>query len=712
MTKHYDNYDLIAKDIVERVGKKVVMAIPLGIGKPIGLTNALYRLACEDKSINLTILTALTLARPVLHNELEKRFIEPILERTLKDYEDPLYERARQLQQLPDNINVIEFFFAPGAYINNSSVQQQYLCAKYTSAVQDGINYGINVFAQQVAYSPATPNQYSLSCNSDIFQDVVNRLNEFMAAGKKVAIVAEVNLNLPYMTGDALINEDTFTDIVDVGHYHALFAIPSDEISVSDHMIGLYTACLIPDDSCLEIGIGKLSNAVADAVILRQKNNAVFQETLKKLSANEKFGDIISAVGATAGFDKGVYASTEMLSDEFMHMYAAGILKKRVYDHIGLQRLLNSQMITENVTPKTIEVLLENKIINPVLTADDFQFLQKFGIFNANVSYQDGTLVLASGEKITPDLSTSMLIIFDKCLGKQLKTGKILHGGFFLGNGDFYQALRDLSPEELQLFDMTSIIRTNSLHWNYELLQLQRKNARLINSAMMVTLGGGVVSDGLKDLQEFSGVGGQFDFVNMAQELKGARSIINCRSTRKSKDGVQSNIVWDYPTLTIPRYLRDIVVTEYGIADCRSKVDSEVIKAMLNVADSRFQQQLLNQAKKCGKISQDYTIPKMFQNNLPSSINPVILNLQSKGFCKPYPFGSELTEEEQVLKRVLLSLKNSSKTKLLLLMFGSLFYFSGDEKYSRYLSRMKLEKPQNIQDYMYKKLFKYVLRKH
>lgn len=52
--------------------------------------------------------------------------------------------------------------------------------------------------------------------------------------------------------------------------------------------------------------------------------------------------------------------------------------------------------------------------------------------------------------------------------------------------------------------------------------------------------------------------------------------------------------------MTIPRFLRDIVITEYGIADCRSKTDSEVIQAMLNIADSRFQPKLLAQAKKHG----------------------------------------------------------------------------------------------------------------
>ena len=38
------------------------------------------------------------------------------------------------------------------------------------------------------------------------------------------------------------------------------------------------------------------------------------------------------------------------------------------------------------------------------------------------------------------------------------------------------------------------------------------------------------------------------------------------------------------------------------------KTDEEVIKAWLNVSDSRFQGQLLDQAKSAGKLATDYSI--------------------------------------------------------------------------------------------------------
>src|SRR5688572_708447 len=106
MATFFNEYDQCAQAIIDHVGKNIIIGVPLGLGKPIGIINALYRFAQHDPSINLTILTALTLARPDYKNVLEKRLIEPILARLLKDYEDPLYEAPRRAQRLPENINV------------------------------------------------------------------------------------------------------------------------------------------------------------------------------------------------------------------------------------------------------------------------------------------------------------------------------------------------------------------------------------------------------------------------------------------------------------------------------------------------------------------------------------------------------------------------------------------------------------------------------
>jgi acyl-CoA hydrolase len=712
MTLSHDNYESAAKKIIERVGKKVVIGAPLGIGKPIGLLNALYRLAVSDASIDLTIITALTLARPEYSNELEERLVAPLLDRMLTNYEDPLYEAARMAQQLPKNIRVIEFFLTTGKYLHNDYAQRNYISSTYSLAARDALRNGVNVFAQQVARSATDANKFSVSSNSDIFSSVIESLNAYAARGEKIAIVAEVNDNMPYMYGtDAVFATEIFTDIVDTKNYHSLFAIPHDELSAADHLIGFYTSFLVKDDSCLQIGIGKLSNAVANALIVRDKNPDVYQYVFKQLGVREKFNDIITEIGEQSPFVKGLYASTEMLSDAYIELYNAGILRKRVYDHFGLQRLLNEQKISETIAPDMLDVLIANKIINPRLDADDVEFLTTFGIFNPDVQFQNDELILTSGLRISADLrdSNARAVVVKNCLGKCLKTGKIIHAGFFLGTNELYQQLRDL-PEEVRLqIDMTSIARTNALHWNYDLLEQQRWNARFVNTAMMVTLGGVVISDGLKDMREVSGVGGQFDFINMAQSLATTRSIINCHSTRTEKRGVMSNIIWEYANYTVPRFLRDMVVTEYGIADCRGKTDAGIIKAMLNISDSRFQEELLQQAKRAGKIESDYQIPALFRQNFPENVKSIVRELQQKGLCEPYPFGTELTAEEQVIKKALLVLKVCTTWQTIRLVIRSLFLFKSDEDFSAYLTRMKLLHPKNFKEFIYKKLLKLVI---
>ena len=125
---------------------------------------------------------------------------------------------------------------------------------------------------------------------------------------------------------------------------------------------------------------------------------------------------------------------------------------------------------------------------------------------------------------------------------------------------------------------------------------------------------------GSADGRVVSGVGGQYNFVSMAHALPGARSILCVRSTRTSAGRLTSNIVWNYAHVTIPRHLRDIVVTEYGVADLRGRTDQEIIASLLNIADSRFQEPLLAQAKAARKIPADYRIPDAFRDNTPARL--------------------------------------------------------------------------------------------
>ncbi len=159
---------------------------------------------------------------------------------------------------------------------------------------------------------------------------------------------------------------------------------------------------------------------------------------------------------------------------------------------------------------------------------------------------------------------------------------------------------------------------------------------------------GDVMSDATKPGQVVSGVGGEFNFIEQAFALEHGRAILTLPATRTSGGTVTSNIVWQLPLTTVPRDMRDIVVTQYGAADLRGQTDEEVIKRMIAIADSRFQQKLLGKAKKAGKIAIDYQIPPEQRNNTPETLAKW-LALHREALLPDFPFGTDFDAIEQVL---------------------------------------------------------------
>ena len=116
---------------------------------------------------------------------------------------------------------------------------------------------------------------------------------------------------------------------------------------------------------------------------------------------------------------------------------------------------------------------------------------------------------------------------------------------------------------------MMPVSYTNQLYGDEPAKRAARTDARFVNSAMKATLLGGLVSDITTGAQEVSGIGGQFNFIEQAFALDGGRALITLPSTRTKNGQTVSNIVWEHPHESVPRAYRDIIVTEYGIADLR-----------------------------------------------------------------------------------------------------------------------------------------------
>jgi hypothetical protein len=75
--------------VLRRIGPRIVLALPLGIGKPNPLVNEFYRRAARDRTLDLTIITALSLLKPVAHSALERRLVEPLAARLFGSYVEP-----------------------------------------------------------------------------------------------------------------------------------------------------------------------------------------------------------------------------------------------------------------------------------------------------------------------------------------------------------------------------------------------------------------------------------------------------------------------------------------------------------------------------------------------------------------------------------------------------------------------------------------------
>jgi acyl-CoA hydrolase len=302
-------------------------------------------------------------------------------------------------------------------------------------------------------------------------------------------------------------------------------------------------------------------------------------------------------------------------------------------------------------------------------------------------------------------LFEAFLGLIDAGILKREVDGVVLHGAFFLGPKSFYRSLREMCTDQIARIQMMPVSFTNELYGDEDVKRRARVDARFVNNAMMATLLGAVISDGLEDGQVVSGVGGQYNFVAQAFALPGARSILAVEATRQAGGKPQSNIRWAYGHETIPRHLRDIVITEYGVADLRGKSDAEVIAAMLRVTDSRFQDELARRAKDAGKLAKDFEISAACRENYPERIAEALKPARDAGLLPSFPFGSDFTDVEQRLIPALQILQEAQRSPQQLL--GLLWQgFTGhpDAADSECLTRLGLDKPATWSERAYRAL--------
>src|SRR5579872_3219530 len=300
MPKLFSDPEAIAEDIVRDVGKRLVVGLPLGLGKANHIVNALYARASADRSIDLTFFSALTLEKPKPTNLLQRRFIAPVIDRLFGGYPDLAYAEALRQGRLPPNIRVIEFFFLAGSWLHVPYAQQHYISANYTHASSCLLERGLNVVTQLVAKRVVDgETRYSLSCNTDTTLDVLQARAEGRASFK---LVGQVNSELPFMPGPGDLPAETFSAVLESPKTEfPLFAPPSEPISDSKYAIGLHAASLVRDGGSLQIGIGQIGDALAQGLVIRHRENERFQGIMKRLAP------VGANLPETGSFEQGLY---------------------------------------------------------------------------------------------------------------------------------------------------------------------------------------------------------------------------------------------------------------------------------------------------------------------------------------------------------------------------------------------------------------------
>ncbi|MBZ8138782.1 acetyl-CoA hydrolase [Rubrivivax gelatinosus] len=686
--------------VLDSVPGDIVLGIPLGVGKPNTFVNALYRRFRADPSRRLRIVTALSLQKPVGKTDIERHFLEPLVRRVFEDYPDLDYVIDLRAGRLPPNVEVHEFFMKTGDYLGNAAAQQNYISTNYTFVARDMAVQGMNVVAQAVAARGAGDAlRLSLSSNPDVSAEIIERVH---ASGRRVMAVAVVNERMPFMPNGAEVEPGLFDLVVtDPAGTHAVFAPPNNKVSSADYAIGLHASSFVADGGTLQIGIGSLGDAIAQALIVRDRHGSEYRRILESLAHGDLSGR------ETGRFDTGLYGCSEMFVNGFLKLIEAGIVRREVFADATLQRLLNEGRIADTtVTPQTLRALLDAGRVRAPLDAADLAFLQRFGVLRADVRLDGGQLV-GERARCSADLrdERALATVCETMLGTRLAGGVFMHGGFFLGPRDFYQRLRTMPPQELAKIDMTRIDFINQLYGDDELKRQQRRQARFMNTTMVVTLLGAAASDALENGQVVSGVGGQYNFVAMSHALPDARLVMMLRATHDGHAGLTSSIVWNYGNVTIPRHLRDIVVTEYGVADLRGQSDGEVVKRLIAVADSRFQDELVRQAQAHGKLAADYRVPEHLRRNLPQALADQLQPWATAGLLPEFPFGTDLSDDEIRIVRALKKLKHASEHPAELLQMTVRSLWDGREAPRPYLERLGLAEAHSLRDLFVRRLF-------
>lgn len=133
----------------------------------------------------------------------------------------------------------------------------------------------------------------------------------------------------------------------------------------------------------------------------------------------------------------------------------------------------------------------------------------------------------------------------------------------------------------------------------------QNDNMVSVNSTLEVDLTGQAGSESI-NFRQYTGTGGQLDFVQGAWRSRGGKSFLTLYSTYTDQKGVLHSKIVPGPSpgifTTVSRTDTQYVVTEYGVANIKGKNIRTRVKELVNIAHPDFRDWLLFEARKMNII--------------------------------------------------------------------------------------------------------------
>ena len=162
-----------AEAIVDRAGRDIALAIPIGVGKPVAARQCALPPGRGRQAPAPAHLHRPHAGAAALPHQPGAALRRAAARPPVRQLSRSRLRHGAARGGLPPNIEVTEFFLQAGAWLSNAHVQRSYTSLNYSQVAKHLERIGTNVFGQLVAPHPQGEPRISLSSNTDITLDML-----------------------------------------------------------------------------------------------------------------------------------------------------------------------------------------------------------------------------------------------------------------------------------------------------------------------------------------------------------------------------------------------------------------------------------------------------------------------------------------------------------------------------------------------------------